>query len=336
MPRKPRIEFPGALYHVMSRGDRGELVYRDDRDRQRWLETLGEACEKTGWLVHAYVLMPNHYHLLLETPEANLVAGMKWLQGTYTQRLNVRHRLRGHLFQGRYKALTVEAEGEYFRIVSTYIHLNPARARLVKVRLGERLRSYRWSSFPEYLTRRRPNWLEVRSVLSATSSGKDDRAGRRRYEAYLESRAVEVEQKRGAGRALEEEWRTLRRGWYLGDETFRDRLLAAVGGLLKGRRRESLEGEEVRANRVQETEELLADALARLGWEPDKVVEGPKGSEQKQVLAWWLRTRSVASRRWIAERLQMGHETRVTWAVGEVQKSKRGPRARCRAQLEKR
>ena len=95
----------------MSRGDHQEAIYRDDKDRTRFLETLGEACEQTGWRVHAYVLMGNHYHLLLETPEPNLSAGMKWLHGTYTQRFNSRHKVYGHLFQGRYKALNVDDKG---------------------------------------------------------------------------------------------------------------------------------------------------------------------------------------------------------------------------------
>src|SRR5665647_33446 len=84
MARKIRIEYAGAAYHVMARGNQGRHIYADDRDRKLWLETLGEACAKTGWHIHAWVMMNNHYHLLLETPEANLVAGMKWLQGTYT------------------------------------------------------------------------------------------------------------------------------------------------------------------------------------------------------------------------------------------------------------
>jgi REP element-mobilizing transposase RayT len=167
----------------MSRGDHGEVIFRDDQDRIRFLETFEEVCEKTGWRVHAYVLMPNHYHLLLETPQANLVAGMKWFQGTYTQRFNSRHRVRGHLVQGRYKAVVVEAERDYFAVVSTYVHLNPVRARLVKVRSGQKLRGYRWSSFPAYVTGRRPTWLEVERVLSATGAGKDNQAARRRYEA---------------------------------------------------------------------------------------------------------------------------------------------------------
>ena len=109
MARPLRIEYAGAVYHVMARGNQGQAVFRDDHDRRRFLDVLGEASGKTGWRVHAYVLMGNHYHLLLETPEGNLAAGMKWLQGTYTQRFNSRHEVFGHLFQGRYKALGLRA-----------------------------------------------------------------------------------------------------------------------------------------------------------------------------------------------------------------------------------
>src|SRR5665213_1655480 len=151
MPRPLRIEFVGAAYHVMARGNQGQPIYQDDKDRWRFLETMGEACEKTGWRIHAYVLMGNHYHLLVETPEANLVAGMKWLQGTYTQRYNGRHHVFGHLFQGRYKAAPVEAANAgYLEVVSSYIHLNPARAGLIEIG-KERLKTYRWSSYPRYL-----------------------------------------------------------------------------------------------------------------------------------------------------------------------------------------
>jgi REP element-mobilizing transposase RayT len=109
----------------MSRGDRGEAIFRCAPDREMFLAAVEEACERTGWRVHAYVLMDNHYHLLLETPEPNLVVGMQWLQSTYTKRFNARHRLWGHVFQGRYKAIPVEPEGEYFSTVADYIHLNP-------------------------------------------------------------------------------------------------------------------------------------------------------------------------------------------------------------------
>jgi REP element-mobilizing transposase RayT len=99
MARKLRVEYPGAIYHVMNRGDQREPIFRDDKDRQWFIHTLSEACGKTGGWIYAYVLMNNHFHLLLETPEGNLVAGMKWLQSTYTQRYNSRHRVFGHLFK---------------------------------------------------------------------------------------------------------------------------------------------------------------------------------------------------------------------------------------------
>ena len=117
MPRKLRLESSGASYHVMNRGDPRENIFRDEEDRRRFLATLGEACAKTEWQVHEYCLMGNHFHLVLETPQANLVAGMKWLLGVYTKRFNIRHELCGHLFAGRYKALNVDGSGNgYLRI----------------------------------------------------------------------------------------------------------------------------------------------------------------------------------------------------------------------------
>jgi putative transposase len=103
MPRKVRLEYEGAIYHVMNRGGRREPIFKDDQDRERFLHTLGEGCAKTGWQVHALCLMSNHFHLVIETPQANLVAGMKWFLGTYTGRFNRRHQLFGHLFSGRYR-----------------------------------------------------------------------------------------------------------------------------------------------------------------------------------------------------------------------------------------
>ena len=101
MARKIRVEYEGAIYHVMNRGDRQELIYLDDKDRETFLATLGETCAKTCWQVHALCLMPNHFHLVVETPQPNLVAGMKWLLGTYTSRFNRRHKLFDHLFSSR-------------------------------------------------------------------------------------------------------------------------------------------------------------------------------------------------------------------------------------------
>ena len=132
MPRKLRLEYEGAIYHVMNRGDRREAIFLDDKDRERFLETLAECCAKTKWQIHACCLMNNHFHLVMETPQANLVAGMKWFLGTYTARFNRRHKLFGHLFSGRYKSLIVDGSCTgYLKTVCDYVHLNPARANLV-------------------------------------------------------------------------------------------------------------------------------------------------------------------------------------------------------------
>ena len=147
MPRKPRVEYAGAVYHVMSRGSHQQKVFRGDEDCGVFLETVGEVCERTGWRVHAYALMGDHYHLLLETPEPNLVVGMQWVQSTYTKRFNAAHREWGHLFQGRYKAVPVEAGGGYFSTIATYIHLNPVRMKGYDFE-KERLEDYSWSSYP--------------------------------------------------------------------------------------------------------------------------------------------------------------------------------------------
>src|SRR6266446_1507946 len=166
MPRKLRVEYEGAIYHVMNRGDRREPIFVDDEDRELFLQTLGQVCVKTDWQVHAYCLMGNHFHLVIETPRANLVAGMRWFLGTYTARFNRRHRLFGHLFSGRYKSLLVDGSGDgYLRSVCDYVHLNPARAGLLEP--AHALKQYRWSSYPQYLQppRRRVAWLRVDRVL---------------------------------------------------------------------------------------------------------------------------------------------------------------------------
>src|SRR6476646_6280957 len=116
----------------MNRGDRREDIFRNDEDPKRFLSTLSEACQKTEGQVHAYCLIRNHFRLVIETPQAKLVEGMKWLLGVYTKRFNIRHKLCGHLFTGRYKALIVEGSGNgYSRTVCDYVHLNPPRAKLL-------------------------------------------------------------------------------------------------------------------------------------------------------------------------------------------------------------
>ena len=131
MARPLRIEFPGALYHVTSRGNGGDATYVDNEDRKQWLAVLDHVCERFSWTTHAYCQMGNHYHLLVETPDGNLGQGMRQMNGVYTQRFNRRHGRAGHVFQGRYKSILVQKDA-YLLELSRYIVLNPVRARLVR------------------------------------------------------------------------------------------------------------------------------------------------------------------------------------------------------------
>ena len=300
MARKHRIEFEGAVYHLMNRGDRREPIFKDDRDREAFLETLGQCCRRTGWLVHALCLMPNHFHLVVETPQPNLVAGMKWLLGVYTGRFNRRHKLFGHLFSGRYKSLVVDSSSPgYFKRVCDYVHLNPARARL----LGreERLRDYRWSSWPGYLKspRRRWPWLRVRRLLAEYGVPKDSKAGRQYLEGCVEER-----------RAAEDSaaYKPLRRGWCFGDKRFRKELLAQMAG---GMGPEHY-GEERRESEVEEAEGIVRSELRKARWNEAKLWSTPKGHKLKVRVALRLRAETTVSYGWIAERLRMGSRSNAS------------------------
>ena len=165
MARPLRLEFSGALYHVTTRGDRREDIFLSDEDRSDWLEVLGNVCTRFNWVVHAFCQMTNHYHLLLETVEGNLSGGMRQLNGEYTQRFNRRHRLVGHLFQGRYKAILVQKEA-YLLELTRYVVLNPLRAHMV-----ESLEDWHWSSYP-FMTYQQasPPWLDTDWLLGQFGS----------------------------------------------------------------------------------------------------------------------------------------------------------------------
>jgi len=294
MARKLRVEYPGAVYHVMNRGDRREAIFKDDKDREIFLSTLAEACGKTGWEVHALCLMGNHFHLVVETLQGNLVAGMKWLLGTYTGRFNRRHKLFGHLFSGRYKALVVDGSGGgYLKTVCDYVHLNPARAKLV--RPEEPLRAYRWSSWPEYLKRpgKRWAWLRVDRLLGENRIPLDSTAGRRQLEAVMEARrAAET----GA------DYKRVRRGWCLGKESFRKELL----GQMKERLGAEHYGAERQETAEAQAEGIVAEELKRQRWREEDLGQRSKGDAVKVALAARLRAETVMTVKWIAERLQMG------------------------------
>lgn len=165
MTRPLRIEYAGALYHVTSRGDHREVIYRDDRDRLAWLEILSLVCSRFNFVVHAYCQMTNHYHLLVETVDGNLSQGMRQLNGLYTQWYNRRHCVVGHLYQGRYKAILVQKES-YLLELSRYLVLNPLRAGTVRS-----LAEWSWSSYQYTIgLAEAPEWLEVEWLLCQFSS----------------------------------------------------------------------------------------------------------------------------------------------------------------------
>jgi putative transposase len=291
------------MYHVMNRGDRREDIFCDDKDRSRFLETLEEACQKTGWHIHTYCLMANHFHFVLETPQANLVAGMKWLLGTYTSRFNRRHKEFGHLFSGRYKALIVDgSQNGYLKTACDYVHLNPARAKLLNPE--QELQEYAWSSYPLYLkaSGERPGWLRTDRLLGEWKIPKDSPAGRQAFAQAMEQRRRED---------LDQEFKRIERGWYLGNEQFRRELLEQVT-VGPG---PSHFGEAVQEAVELTAEKLLAQALKRKGWTERDLAGRSKGDAGKVDLAEQLRAGTTMPLSWIAKRLSMGSRGYLTWLL---------------------
>ncbi len=205
MSRAWRIEYEGALYHLLSRGNQGNSICEENRDRKLFLDTVGEMSERFEVEIFAYVLMSNHYHLLLRTQHANIKKAMHWFGTTYTQRYNKRKNRSGHLFQGRYKSILVQNDAYLLRL-SCYIHRNPLRAGVVG-----RLADYRWSSYLNYgYGRKGPEWLSTDLILTQFK-GLDQH---RRYREMVQKYAKEEK------RLLE----NLRHGLFWGSQQFVERI----------------------------------------------------------------------------------------------------------------
>ena len=202
MSRPLRLEYAGALYHVTSRGDRQEDIYEDDTDREEFLLVLGDVCDRYNWVCHANCLMSNHYHLLIETPDANLSKGMRQLNGVYTKKFNTNHGRVGHVFQGRYKAIHVEKQS-YLLELARYIVLNPVRAYMVSC-----ADQWRWSSYRATTCMiQSPKWLNVEWLLASFGQGKSEAI--KRYKKYVSE-----------GKGQPSPWNDLRNQMYLGNEEF--------------------------------------------------------------------------------------------------------------------
>jgi hypothetical protein len=244
--------------------------------------------------------MKNHFHLVVETPAGNLVAGMRWLLSTYANRFNHRHQLCGHVFSGRYKALVVEGGGSgYLRTVCDYTHLNPVRAKVLPA--SSRLLEYPWSSFGWYLTepRHRPQWLRVDRLLGEHGIAGDTAEGRRALERRMETRRAEE--------GDPNQWKGMRRGWCVGSPRFRQALLERLRGDL-GPEHAGMIGRQ--ANQAG-AEGIIAAELGKLGWKEADLRQGAKVGPGKLALAARLRRETTLTIQQIADRLRMGSRKSV-------------------------
>lgn len=296
MPRKLRLEYAGACYHVTNRGNFRRDLFSSPGAAQAFYRCLDEACTSFGWQVHAFVVMGNHFHLAVETPEPNLSEGMKWLQGTWTQRFNRLRKIVGRPFQGRYGAKHVEP-GHVLAQVAHYIHLNPFQA---KLETAGHLGAYRWSSLAWLPRRDRPHWLEPSTVLQESGGLADTAAGWRSYSRYLELLAEENH------RVREEKFAALTRSWAVGSVAFR----AEIRARLKDVRAERFlilgaDRDAVREARKELWEEQLRTLAAAFRIALDRLPR-KKSAVEKLTLAAALKETTSVSRAWLAQRLQMG------------------------------
>lgn len=212
MARPLRIEYPGAVYHITSRGNEKKTVFKDEQDRDAFLNTLQHVVNRYNWLCHAYCLMDNHYHILVETPDGNLSKGMRQLNGVYTQTFNKRHNRVGHLFQGRYKAILIQKDRHLVE-VCRYVVLNPVRAGVV-----ERLEQWKWSSYLSTAGKRKPHPCLTREWVLGQFSSK-------RGIAEIEYRKFVL-----GGIDMESIWRDVRGQSVLGGEEFIEGFIDYVRG----------------------------------------------------------------------------------------------------------
>jgi putative transposase len=319
MARSLRVEYAGAYYHVIARGNRREAIFLDEEDRRFFLKALSEVCAQTGWRVHAWVILGNHYHLFIETPEANLVAGMKWLQNTYTRRFNVRHRAWGKVFGDRYKSVVVEGElPEYYRSLVDYIHLNPVRARIVSGRRGESVRDYPWSSLAggyALPAAKRPKWLAADAGMERLGY-RDTAAGRRKMVEELDRRARSEGRQSGLVPLPDEmdaRMSHLRRGWYWGSQEFAERLRKSTGGRIQSvKSRAYLRSPQRVSHGLEEAERLVVEGIKAAGLRMKELARLPGGDPRKVALGKLVREKTVASCGWLAARLKMRSAANVS------------------------
>jgi putative transposase len=291
--RKPRIQFAGALYHVINRGNYRHDVFATAAAAQAFEQCLFQACERMGWRLHAYAFMRNHYHLALATPRANLVEGMHWLQGTFATRFNRFRDERGHLFQGRYQALLIEPGPALAKVVN-YIHLNPVRAQIVP--LGQ-LAQFRWNSYGRFIRGGRPEFLVCADWLQEIGGLTDTPDGWQNYLKYLNrAGADESDPVRAADTELTQ-------GWAIGSPDWRKAIAKEYAPRLGSHR---LRGQEVAELKQADWSQALDGLLQRARRTRAQAAADWKGAGWKVAIAASLRSSTTATNAWIAREMHMG------------------------------
>lgn len=311
MARKLRFEYPGALYHVLNRGNYRQAIFEEEGARLSFEQTLFETCNRCGWILHAYVIMGNHYHLALETPQPNLSEGMRWLQSVFATRFNRFRKENGHIFQGRFKSIMVE-NGDRLGWLCHYIHLNPTRAGISTI---ETLPAYRYGSYHYLWTKSaRPSALRVNAFLQAAGSLKDTVQGRKKYADYL-GWLVEDD----AGKK-EMRFDRMSKGWAQGTTEFKETLLAQ-----EKEKKSDLALEVQDAGRMREVVwgERMRKCLNILGRSLEEVTETRKSAPWKIAIAAYMKTRMLCKNRWLFRELDMGSEYAVSRYVSEMLRGER-------------
>jgi putative transposase len=294
MARPLRMESESGVYHILNRGNYRTDIFRSDKTKGAFLKCLGEACAKTGWRIHAWCLMSNHYHMAVSTPRANLVEGMRWLQGTFSTRFNRMRDECGHLFQGRYKSLIVDPDGGLGPLCH-YIHLNPVRAKLRAISV---LPDYPWTSLKWLVDARgRPDWYDPQPALDHAGELTDSPDGRRKYLEYL-AWLTEDEPARKAQRFAE-----MSTGWVIGTSGFAKAMVKEKQVLVGRSRRTNMDLQETREAVWQDELNAL---LSRFGRSTADLAREKKSAVWKAAVAAELKIRTTATNRWLGEKLHMG------------------------------
>ena len=288
MARPLRLEFKGALYHILSRGNERRNIFLDDDDYQVFLNVLKEISERFEVDIFAYVLMRNHYHLLIRTNHPNLSKSMQWVGTTYTRRFNLKHSRSGHLFQGRFKSFIVQNDA-YLTQLSCYIHRNPFRAGLV-----DRLADYRWSSYRAYAYKAsHAEWLKKDLILSRFGGQDSFKAYRKKVQKYSEEEANIFED--------------LRHGFFLGTKRYLDELRKKHLG-------NESDAELPQLNRIIKDEDprkLLERAAKAIRFDLNKLRQSRRISlgdiQDRDVLLYFLRATGRYSNKQIGDLLNLTH-----------------------------